>query len=326
MAHGHVPLLDSASLRIEAGERVCVIGRNGAGKSTLLQLIAGRQTPDRGNVRRERHVRISLLEQDVPLFSDRPVFDVVAEGLGDLAELVSDYHRAATALGAGSTSARLDALGRLHHSLEERDGWRVEQRVELIIERLRLPSDAVVNTLSGGWRRRVLLAQALVAQPEILLLDEPTNHLDIEAIDWLEAFVVDYPGAVVLVTHDRQFLRRVATRIVEIDRGQLTSWPGDYDNYERRLEERRADDSVRHAKQDKRQGRRRGVVASGHQGPPHPKRRARQGAAGDASGPCGATRRNGACPAESRHCRRPRSTGVRARGGRKVVRRDPGDS
>ena len=253
MAHGHVPLLESASLRIEAGERVCVIGRNGAGKSTLLQLIAGRQAPDRGHVRRERHVRISLLAQDVPLFSDRPVFDVVAEGLGDLSELVTAYHRAATALSTGSTAARLDTLGRRQHALEERDGWRVEQRVELIIERLRLPSDAVVNTLSGGWRRRVLLAQALVAQPEILLLDEPTNHLDIEAIDWLEAFVVDYPGAVVLVTHDRQFLRRVATRIVEIDRGQLTSWPGDYDNYERRLEERRADESVRHAKQDKRQ-------------------------------------------------------------------------
>jgi len=253
MAHGHVPLLEVATLRIEAGDRVCVIGRNGAGKSTLLQLLAGDQAPDQGHVRRERGVEVSLLAQDALLSSDRPVFDIVAEGLGELAELVSTYHRAATEVGAGPTPARLDALGRLQQDLEARDGWRVEQRVELVIERLRLPAEAIVNTLSGGWRRRVLLARALVAQPQVLLLDEPTNHLDIEAIDWLEAFVVDYPGAVVVVTHDRQFLRRVATSIVEIDRGRLTSWPGDYDNYERRLEERRADEAVRHARDDKRQ-------------------------------------------------------------------------
>ncbi len=253
MAHGHVPLLEAATLRIEAGDRVCVIGRNGAGKSTLLQLLAGEQPPDQGHVRRERGVEVSLLAQDALLSSDRPVFEIVAEGLGELAELVSTYHRAATEVGAGPTPTRLDALGRLQQALEARDGWRVEQRVELVIERLRLPAEAIVNTLSGGWRRRVLLARALVAQPEVLLLDEPTNHLDIEAIDWLEAFVVDYPGAVVVVTHDRQFLRRVATSIVEIDRGRLTSWPGDYDNYERRLEERRADEVVRHARDDKRQ-------------------------------------------------------------------------
>ena len=253
MAHGHVPLLEAATLRIEAGDRVCVIGRNGAGKSTLLQLLAGEQPPDQGHVRRERGVEVSLLAQDALLSSDRPVFEIVAEGLGELAELVSTYHRAATEVGAGPTPTRLDALGRLQQALEARDGWRVEQRVELVIERLRLPAEAIVNTLSGGWRRRVLLARALVAQPEVLLLDEPTNHLDIEAIDWLEAFVVDYPGAVVVVTHDRQFLRRVATSIVEIDRGRLTSWPGDYDNYERRLEERRADEAVRHARDDKRQ-------------------------------------------------------------------------
>jgi ATP-binding cassette subfamily F protein uup len=140
----------------------------------------------------------------------------------------------------------------LQQTLEERDGWRLEQRVELVVERLQLPSDTVVDTLSGGWRRRVLLARALVAQPEVLLLDEPTNHLDIDAIDWLETFLGDYPGTVVVVTHDRVFLQRVATRIVELDRGRLTSWPGDYANYLRRQEERLADEAIREAKQDKR--------------------------------------------------------------------------
>ncbi|MDA1094745.1 MAG: ATP-binding cassette domain-containing protein [Acidobacteria bacterium] len=253
IAHGYLPLLEAATLRIDRGDRLCVIGRNGAGKSTLLQLLAGRQLPDEGSVQRQRTVQVSLLAQDALLTSDRPVFEVVAAGLGELAELVSAYHRAAREVAAGGTAGSLDALGRLQQALEERDGWRVEQRVELIMARLRLPAEAVVNTLSGGWRRRVLLAQALVAQPEVLLLDEPTNHLDIEAIDWLEAFVVDYPGAVVVVTHDRQFLRRVATSIAEIDRGRLTIWPGDYDNYERRLEERRADEAIRQARQDKRQ-------------------------------------------------------------------------
>jgi len=253
IAYGHLPLLEDASLRLDAGERVCVIGRNGTGKSTLLQILAGGQPPDRGFVRREPGVRTAMLLQDVPLSSNRPVFDIVADGLGDLGELVTAYHHAAVEVATHSTAGRLDTLGRLQQALEERDGWRLEQRVEQVVERLELPSEAVVDTLSGGWRRRVLLARALVAQPEVLLLDEPTNHLDIEAIGWLEAFVSDYPGAVVVVTHDRVFLRRVATRIVELDRGRLTSWPGDYANYLRRQDERLADEVVRQAKQDKKQ-------------------------------------------------------------------------
>ena len=252
IAYGHPPLLADVTLRLGPGERVCVIGRNGTGKSTLLQILAGTQPPDHGVVRRAPGVRTALLVQDVPLSSDRSVFDVVAGGLGELSELVAAYHRTAVEVVAHPAPALLEKLGRLQQTLEERDGWRLEQRVELVVERLQLPSETVVDTLSGGWRRRVLLARALVAQPDLLCLDEPTNHLDIDAIGWLETFLADYPGTVVVVTHDRVFLQRVATRIVELDRGRLTSRLGDYANYQRRQAERLEDEAVREAKQDTR--------------------------------------------------------------------------
>jgi ABC transport system ATP-binding/permease protein len=252
IAHGHLPLLDDASLQIEPQERVCVIGRNGTGKSTLLQIISGDQLPDAGNVWRQPGLRIARLVQDVPLSADRPVFDVVAEGLGDLGDLAAAYHHAAVEVAASGTDVSLEKLGRLQHALEQQDGWRLEQRVELVLERLDLPADAIVDTLSGGWRRRTLLARALVAQPDVLLLDEPTNHLDIEAMTWLETFLADYPGTVVFVTHDRVFLQRVATRIVELDRGRLTSWPGDYATFLRKKEEWLANEAVQTQKFDKR--------------------------------------------------------------------------
>jgi ABC transport system ATP-binding/permease protein len=252
IAHGHLPLLDDASLQIEPRERVCVIGRNGTGKSTLLQIISGDQLPDAGNVWRQPGLRIARLVQDVPLSADRPVFDVVAEGLGDLGDLAAAYHHAAVEVAASGTDVSLEKLGRLQHALEQQDGWRLEQRVELVLERLDLPADAIVDTLSGGWRRRTLLARALVAQPDVLLLDEPTNHLDIEAMTWLEAFLAAYPGTVVFVTHDRVFLQRVATRIVELDRGRLTSWPGDYATFLRKKEEWLANEAVQTQKFDKR--------------------------------------------------------------------------
>jgi len=180
------------------------------------------------------------------------VFDVVAEGLGEISTLVAAYHHAATSVAVDPTPELLDTLGRLQHELEERDGWRIEQRVELVLSKLELDADAVVSTLSGGWRRRVLLARALVAQPDVLLLDEPTNHLDIEAITWLEECLTDYAGAVVFVTHDRAFLQRLATRIIEIDRGTVTSWPGDYATYLRRKEDALASEAVQQEKFDKR--------------------------------------------------------------------------
>ncbi|MFN8061858.1 MAG: ATP-binding cassette domain-containing protein [Vicinamibacterales bacterium] len=251
IAFGHLPLLDSATLQIDRGERVAVIGRNGTGKSTLLGILNGDVLPDSGAVWRQPGARSARLVQDVPLSADKPVFDVVSQGLGDLSALVTDYHHAAAALGGAPTPAQLERLARLQHDLEERDGWRLEQRVELVLARLELPPDAIVDTLSGGWRRRVLLAQALVSEPDVLVLDEPTNHLDVDAIAWLETCLLEYPGAVVLVTHDRTFLQRVATRVVELDRGRLTSWPGDYGTFLRKKDEWLANEMAGWEKFDK---------------------------------------------------------------------------
>jgi len=265
-AFGHVPLLDGADLRIEAGERVAVIGRNGTGKSTLLRILAGEIEPDRGEIWRAPGLRAARLAQDAASVTSEPVFDVVAGGLGELRDLVTAYHHAAVAVADAPGDAELAALGRAQHALEERDGWRVEQRIELVLSRLQLPADTPVDTLSGGWRRRVLLARALVAEPSLLLLDEPTNHLDIEAIEWLETFLSEYPGAIVFVTHDRAFLQRLGTRVIELDRGLLTSWPGDYAMYLDKKEAALATEATRDEKFDKLMAReeawlRRGVKA-----------------------------------------------------------------
>ena len=219
IAFGHLPLLDEIALQIDPRERVSMIGRNGSGKSTLLKILSGEVAPDSGTVWRQPSLRVARLEQDVPLSADRSVFEVVAEG-------------------------------HTHH-LEEDEEWLREHHVDLILSRLELPPEAIVDTLSGGWRRRVLLARALVGQPDLLLLDEPTNHLDIEAITWLETFLAGYDGAVLFVTHDRAFLQRLATRIVELDRGRLTSWPGSYEIYLRRKEESLANEAVQQDKFDK---------------------------------------------------------------------------
>ncbi len=250
-AYGHLPLLDRAALQVEPGERIAIIGRNGTGKSTLMQIIGGDLKPDSGTVWTQPGARVARLVQDVPLAANRPVFDVIADGLGDLASLITNYHHAAVEVATNYSEEAMTRLGNFQHELEERDGWSIEQRVELIVTKLGLPSEAIVDTLSGGWKRRVLLARALVSQPDVLLLDEPTNHLDIEAIEWLEAFLLAYAGAVIFVTHDRAFLETVATRIVEIDRGTLTSWPGDYATFERKKEEWLANEELQNAKFDK---------------------------------------------------------------------------
>jgi len=229
LAFGHLPLFERADLRVEAGERIALIGRNGSGKSSLLRVLSGELPLDGGVVWRAPALRVSRLDQEVPAGVDRTVFGEIAEGLGALGALVTAYHKAAmTVAERPHDEDALTALAQLQQQLEREDGWRIEQKVELVISRLDLPADRRVSELSGGWRRRTLLAKALVSQPDVLLLDEPTNHLDIDAIRWLEEFLQQYSGAVLFVTHDRAFLSALATRIVELDRGQLTSWPGSY--------------------------------------------------------------------------------------------------
>jgi ABC transport system ATP-binding/permease protein len=229
LAFGHLPLLDRASLRIEAGERIALIGRNGSGKSTLLRILSGETVADGGTIWRAPALRLARLDQDVPAAGDRTVFDEVADGLTELGALVAEYHRAA--MEASQSTVALERLGALQHQLEEQDGWRLEQRVELVVSRLSLPADRPMRELSGGWRRRVMLGKALVSQPDLLLLDEPTNHLDIDAIQWLEEYLRSFTSTLLVVTHDRAFLSALATRIIELDRGVLTSWPGSYSSY-----------------------------------------------------------------------------------------------
>jgi ATP-binding cassette subfamily F protein uup len=237
LAFGHVPLFENAQLQIEAGERIALIGRNGSGKSSLLKVISGEVPADSGTVWRAPGVRVARLDQDVPLVGNRTVFEEISDGLGELGALVAAYHQAALVVAetaAGDTIAHergLERLGALQHELELRDGWRLEQKVELVISRLDLPADRPVGELSGGWRRRALLGKALVSDPDLLLLDEPTNHLDIDAIRWLEEYLSTFAGALLFVTHDRAFLETLATRIVELDRGTVSSWPGSYSKY-----------------------------------------------------------------------------------------------
>ncbi len=224
-------LLEQVNLSIEANERVCIVGRNGEGKSTLMKLITGELHVDDGEVRLQSGVVVARMAQEVPQDTAGSVFEVVAEGLGDLGRLLGRYHQL-LALGD------FDTLGEVQTKIEAQHGWDLDRRVDEVLTQLELPGEADFAALSGGMKRRVLLAQALVRKPDVLLLDEPTNHLDIEAIDWLETFLKQFPGSIIFITHDRSFVRALATRIVEIDRGAVTDWPGDYENYLRRREER----------------------------------------------------------------------------------------
>ena len=236
LAFGGPELLSGASLTLDKGERVCLVGRNGAGKSTLLKVISGQINPDAGNIETSPGTKIAWLEQEVPQDARGTVFDVVASGLGQVGTLIAQYHHLLEAVSNGDEKAFAD-MEKVQKQLEAQDGWQLQQRVETALSRLDLEGDAEFLAQSGGVKRRVLLARALVQEPDILLLDEPTNHLDIESIQWLEEFLLQYRNAVLFITHDRAFLRKLATRIVDLDRGRLTDWPGDYENYLRRKEE-----------------------------------------------------------------------------------------
>jgi ATP-binding cassette subfamily F protein uup len=245
---GDLKILTAAEFSIDAGERVCLIGRNGAGKSTTLKLITGELEADRGEIVRSQNLVISQLSQTLPEAMNLPVRDVVRSGLDQIEALLAEYQR----------RSRLDLdregmleLEALHARIDAHEGWHIEQRVDTVITDLNLPVDKKMNELSGGWRRRVALARALVQKPDLLLLDEPTNHLDIATIKWLEDRVYSYPGAVMFITHDRAFLQRLATRIVEIDRAKITSWPGNYQDYLRRKEKALEDEAAANARFDK---------------------------------------------------------------------------
>jgi ATP-binding cassette subfamily F protein uup len=239
LAFGHVALLDKAGFSLETDERIGLIGRNGAGKSSLLKILGGLEKPDDGTLQVQQGVRIAFVAQEPQLNLDDKVFDAVSVGLADLISLIDRYTH---------SQGDLDAL---QSQIEARDGWNWEQRIDETLHRLHLDPAAQVGALSGGTRKRVALAQALVTQPDVLLLDEPTNHLDMDSIQWLEQLLIDFKGSVVAITHDRAFLDRVATRIVELDRGQLRSYPGNFAQYQLQKEEQLAQEAVINAKADK---------------------------------------------------------------------------
>jgi len=240
LGFGGDPLLEKLSLRMVSGERVCLLGRNGSGKTSLLKVVSGDLHSDGGEIIRQPAIKVAGLPQSVPPGIRGSTHSVVSSGLGDLGALVEEHRRLSDDAGQGGN---LDALEAVHQRIDAAGAWDVEQRIERTLTQLALDPDVGFEALSGGLQRRVLLAQALVSEPDLLLLDEPTNHLDVEAIEWLEGLISSWRGGVLFTTHDRRLLERVATRIIELEQGQLTSWPGNYGNYLRRREERQAADA-----------------------------------------------------------------------------------
>lgn len=231
LSFGTHVLLDKAELVIQPAERLCLVGRNGCGKSTLLKIINDEMQLDDGQRIVTGGIVIARLEQDPPLLAEQSIFDYVAEGLAESGELLKAYFHHTHLVAHDPSDANLNKLERLQSELDSLDAWRLEQRIEQVLNQLSLPAEQPLSSLSGGWRRKAALARALVTEPDILLLDEPTNHLDIASIQWLEKVLVDFNGTVVFVSHDRAFIRAIATRIIDLDRGYLVSYPGNYQQY-----------------------------------------------------------------------------------------------
>jgi ATP-binding cassette subfamily F protein uup len=238
LSFGGQPVLDQINLQIEAGERVCLIGRNGTGKTSLMRLLSREITPDKGRIVCQHGIRTARLGQEIPVELPGTVYEVVAGGLGSLMGLLANHHQLTARLTTEHTPALLDELASIENELAMNDGWNYQQKIETALSPLGISPDLLFADLSGGMKRRVLLARALACDPDLLLLDEPTNHLDIEAINWLQDFLLNSSMTILFVTHDRELLKAVATRILDLDRGTLDSWPGDYQNYLRRKEER----------------------------------------------------------------------------------------
>jgi len=250
IAFGTHALLKNAEFQLDAGERVGLLGRNGEGKSTLMKIIAGNIYADHGDIWRQPGLKLSWLEQAPDLKDDATIYDAVADGLGELGQWLTRYHHLSLTMDYGDEKS-LTELGDLQHQLESHNGWHFQQRVETTLSKLELPGELSIKDLSGGWKRRVALARALVIDPDVLLLDEPTNHLDFESIAWLEEQLLNFQGAVLFVTHDRSFLQTLATRIVDLDRGNLVSWQGSYDDYLRRKAAALEDEANQNAEFDK---------------------------------------------------------------------------
>ncbi|KAB7665769.1 ABC transporter ATP-binding protein [Plesiomonas shigelloides] len=252
LSYSDAPLLDHTELHIEPNERVCLVGRNGTGKSTLMKVLAGEQKLDDGRLQVQQDVVVARLEQDPPRDAQGSVFDYVAEGVEKVAQQLKDYHDISLKIATDPSEQNLAKMARLQEALDHCDGWRFESRIHQVMEQLNLKEDMALSELSGGWLRKAALARALVSDPDVLLLDEPTNHLDVDTIRWLESFLKEYKGSIVFISHDRAFIRNMATRIVDLDRGILVSWPGDYDKYLEGKEEALRVEEQQNAEFDKR--------------------------------------------------------------------------